>query len=243
MSKKAKIIVIVVVLLLAIAIAVKFIFFRKEFLYAGTLEVTKVDVPARVNAVVLERIVDEGDHVKKDQTLLTFLCDDIAVQRDIINIDYNRADKLYKSGSSSKEVYDQMKSKKDDIDLKVSWCVVKSPVSGTVLNKYHEKGEMVNPGERLFTLGDVKEIYAWVYVPQPLVAQLKLGQELNGYIPELDMKQFPGRITVISSEAEFTPKNVQTREERTRLVYGIKVKFSNDKEILKPGMTIEVKID
>jgi HlyD family secretion protein len=66
--------------------------------------------------------------------------------------------------------------------------------------------------------------------------------KLKGYLPELKMKEFDGRILKINDVAEFTPKNVQTQEERERLIYGVKVSFleSNADEILKPGMTIEV---
>jgi len=102
---------------------------------------------------------------------------------------------------------------------------------------------MVSPGTRLFTLANLREdIYAFIYVPQNLVAGLKLDEKLEGYLPELNMKRFDGTIIKISDEAEFTPKNVQTREERTRLVYAIKVSFDNPEEVLKPGMTIEVKL-
>jgi HlyD family secretion protein len=65
---------------------------------------------------------------------------------------------------------------------------------------------------------------------------------VNGYLPEAGDRAFPGRISVIYSEAEFTPKNVQTRSERTRLVFAVKVSFPNPDETLKPGMTVEVEL-
>jgi len=64
---------------------------------------------------------------------------------------------------------------------------------------------------------------------------------VEGLLPEMPGKRFPGRIALLRDEAEFTPKNVQTRSERTRLVYGVKLVFPNPDGILKPGMTIEVK--
>lgn len=71
------------------------------------------------------------------------------------------------------------------------------------------------------------------------LAELSIGQEVIGYLPEAE-QPFKGTITVINDEAEFTPKNVQTKQERTRLVYGVKVSFENDdKFTLKPGMTVE----
>jgi HlyD family secretion protein len=240
---KRKKILIGVGVAVVVGIAIKLIFFRAIFLYAGTIEATKVDVPARVTSVISKLSVKEGDHVQKAQALLSLSCEDYRLAQQIATQDYDRADRLFRGGSQSKETYDQMKNRKQDADLKVAWCDVTSPLNGVVLNKYHEEGEMVTPGTRLFTLANLREdIYAYIYVPQNLVATLKLGQKLPGYLPELNMQSFDGTITLVSDQAEFTPKNVQTREERTRLIYAIKVAFDNPEEILKPGMTIEVKL-
>lgn len=126
--------------------------------------------------------------------------------------------------------------------MRLGWCRITSPIDGTVLSRYHEPGELVNPGTKLLTLANIKDIWAFIYVPQPEVANLKPGMKLKGYLPELNNREFSGTILKINDEAEFTPKNVQTRFERTRLVYGVKVSFleSNTDEILKPGMTIEI---
>jgi HlyD family secretion protein len=242
-SSKKKPILIAVVLMLAIGIGIKFFFFKTPFVYDGTIEATKVDVPARVTSVISKLSVKEGDHVQKNQSLITLSCEDYKLAQEIATSDFDRADRLFKAGSQPRETYDQMKNKKEDADLKVSWCDVTSPLTGIVLNKYHEEGEMVTPGTRLFTLANLKEdIYAYIYIPEELVATVKLGEKLTGTLPELNQKKFEGTVTQVSDEAEFTPKNVQTREERTRLVYAIKVAFSNPDEILKPGMTIEVKL-
>jgi HlyD family secretion protein len=156
--------------------------------------------------------------------------------------DFVRAEELYKVGSMPKETYEHTKNKKDDAALKYSWCNITAPTKGIVLDTYKEMGEWVSPGVKLLTISDLSSVWAYVYVPQTMLAKLSLGMKVKAYLPELDMKEFDGAITKINSEAEFTPKNVQTREERTRLVYGIKITFQNDKEILKPGMSIEAKL-
>jgi HlyD family secretion protein len=74
------------------------------------------------------------------------------------------------------------------------------------------------------------------------VIKISLGLSVDGFIPESKMKKIPGKIVHIKDEAEFTPRNVQTRKERTRLVYGVKVEFENSDGFLKPGMTIEIKL-
>jgi HlyD family secretion protein len=102
----------------------------------------------------------------------------------------------------------------------------------------------VEPGTKLLTVANVKDIWAYIYVPQPDVFKLKPGEVLTAYLPEAGMRPFAGHILKINDEAEFTPKNVQTRAERERLVFGVKVSFlgANDAEVLKPGMTVEVEL-
>ena len=138
--------------------------------------------------------------------------------------------------------FDRIRFLREDSALKTRWLTIRAPLAGTVLNTYFEAGEMVGPGARVATLADLSEVWAWVYVPQPVLASLKLGGPVTGTLPELKGKSFTGRLAEIREKAEFTPKNVQTREERTRLVYGVKVVFPNPDRILKPGMTIEARL-
>jgi HlyD family secretion protein len=137
-----------------------------------------------------------------------------------------------------------MRNQRDDTDVRLAWCSIASPIEGKVLSRYHEPGEWVTPGTKILTLANVRDIWAYIYVPQPRVASLSPGMKLKGYLPELGNREFDGTILKISDEAEFTPKNVQTQAERERLVFGVKVSFRdvNAEEILKPGMTIEVEL-
>ncbi|MBC7537639.1 MAG: efflux RND transporter periplasmic adaptor subunit [Bacteriovorax sp.] len=243
-SKSIKKRISIILLLVVVGIAVKLFFFRKPFYYAGTVETTKVDISARVTSVIALLNFKEGDHVTKNQLLMQLSCEDYKLANLITTQDFIRTERLYKQGSQSKEIFDQMKNRKDDSDLKISWCNITSPLDGIALNKYHEAGEMVTPGTRLLTLGNLKkDIYAYIYIPQNLINKILIGKKLTGYLPESNMQAFEGTVTQVGEEAEFTPKNVQTREERTRLVYAIKISFINPDEVLKPGMTIEVKID
>jgi len=242
MKNKKPLIVLAILILAAVGFALKFYVFPAKFLYAGTVEATRVDVPARVTSVVATRTASEGDKVTQGQVLMELSCEDYKLAAGIAQDNYSRAARLYRQGSEAKEAYDQILNRKQDVDLKVAWCKIVAPLTGTILNKYHEPGEMVNPGTRLFTMANLQDIYAYIYVPQESVAKLKIGQKLTGILPELKDKEFAGTISHINDEAEFTPKNVQTREERTRLVFGVKIAFDNKDEILKPGMTVEVNL-
>ena len=224
------------------AFVIKFVFFKSEFRYAGTIEATKVAVPSRISSIIASLDAKEGDRVQAGQTLLKMSCEDYTLNAKLADDNHARAEQLFKEGSLSQQDYDIVKNKKEDADLKASWCDVKSPLTATVLTKYHEVGEVVTPGTKLFTLADIKDIYAYIYIPQPRIADLRLQETITGHLPEMKDRTFEGTITWISEEAEFTPKNVQTQEERSRLVYGIKISLKNNDEILKPGMTIEISL-
>jgi HlyD family secretion protein len=243
-KKLPKIIVVGIAVVIAAVLIGKFLLSREAFLYAGTLEATKVDLSARVSSTISGVRVREGDHVKEHQELVALSCEDIKIAAALANDNYRRTLGLFRTGTASQETMDRVRSIKKDADVRLGWCSIASPISGTVLNRYHEPGELANPGTKLLTLANIRDIWAYIYVPQPEVSKLKAGMKLKGYLPELNNRVFEGTIVKINDEAEFTPKNVQTRSERERLVFGVKVSFlgSNEQEILKPGMTIEVKL-
>jgi HlyD family secretion protein len=241
MKKKPRIIILIVILIAA-GVAIKTIFFKSSFLYAGTLEATKVDLSAQLSSPIARVNVQEGERLKIGQEAVALVCDDTKVAADLARINYDRGLRLYKAGSMSQDSWDQVKNRKEDSDVRMSWCSIQSPIDAVVLSRYHEPGEWVTPGTKILTLANIKDIWAFIYVPQPDVSRLQPGMKLKGYLPELNNREFEGTVLKINDEAEFTPKNVQTRAERTRLVFGVKVSFlgSNNEEILKPGMTIEV---
>ena len=114
---------------------------------------------------------------------------------------------------------------------------ITSPIDGTVTEKLVEPGEVVAPGQRLFTLYNLDKLYFEGYVPESKVGLIHLGQ--RGYITvdAYPNKKFPVVLTYISSRAEFTPKEVQTKEERVKEVFRVKLKLlENPNHVLKPGM-------
>ena len=226
------------------AVTVAFFILEKPFRYAGTLEATKVDLSARLAAAIDQVRVQEGDRVKQGETLVTLSCEDYKIAARLAHENYQRSLGLSKIGTVSAETMDQVRHQRDDADVRLAWCSIAAPIEGTVLSRYHEPGEWVTPGTKILTLANVRDIWAYIYVPQPTVARLSPGMKLKGYLPELGNREFDGTILKINDEAEFTPKNVQTQAERERLVFGVKVSFrdANAEEILKPGMTIEVEL-
>ena len=117
---------------------------------------------------------------------------------------------------------------------------LKSPVAGTVTSRLADNGELVAPRTAIVVVTDLDRAWANVYVDAPVVPRLALGQTIP-LVTDANQR-IDGKITFISPKAEFTPRNVQTAEERTKLVYRIKVTTDNRQGILKPGMPVEAEI-
>lgn len=118
-----------------------------------------------------------------------------------------------------------------------------SPVSGTVLNRYAEAGELATIGTPLFKIADIGTIFLRAYVTNDQLAQIKLNGEVTVRVDDGHggMKSYKGRINWISDKSEFTPKTIQTKNERANLVYALKIAVPND-GFLKIGMYGEVKL-
>lgn len=234
--------------IIAVSVAVLFvlvgaclIFWRHTpFAYSGVVEAVEVDVPSRLADTIESLPVQEGSPVRKGEVLATLECKDVSLQQAIAQKEFERASQLLKTTAGSRENYDLKKHQFDQASLHKDWCEIKSPLTGKVLYKYYEEGEFIPAGRKLLTVADLAQMDVWVYVEHDLLARLQPGMEVTGFLPETG-QHFKGTVLTINDEAEFTPKNVQTRRERERLVYGVKTRFANDaKQTLKPGMTLEV---
>lgn len=120
--------------------------------------------------------------------------------------------------------------------------VLYAPVTGVVLRKNMELGETSAPGMPVYTVGDLENPWVKVYVKEDKLGLLKLGNRAGITVDSYPGKIYEGKVTYLSSEAEFTPKSVQTQEERVKLVFGVKVSVKNINDELKPGMPADVRI-
>jgi HlyD family secretion protein len=119
---------------------------------------------------------------------------------------------------------------------------IEAPISGVVLRKNLEVGETANPGVPIVTLIDPNELWLRGYVPETDVGRIKVGQTARVMIDAFPNRPFSGKLSEISSEAEFTPKNVQTQKERVNLVFRVKISVDNPDSILKPGLPADAEI-
>ena len=117
-----------------------------------------------------------------------------------------------------------------------------APVAGVVLRKNLEAGETASPGVPILTLMDPKDVWVRAYIPEEEVGRIKIGDRARVTVDAYAGRVFAGRISEIASEAEFTPKNVQTKKERVNLVFRIKIAVDNPDGILKPGMPADADV-
>jgi HlyD family secretion protein len=126
------------------------------------------------------------------------------------------------------------------LDDQIKKSNILNPINGTVLVKYAEVGEITSFGKPLYKIADLSTMQLRTYISEPQLANIKIGQEVWIKIDEGDtMKSYKGKISWIASEAEFTPKVIQTKEERVALVYAVKIDVKNDGS-LKIGMPAEM---
>lgn len=116
---------------------------------------------------------------------------------------------------------------------------VHAPLGGTVLRRDVEVGETVLPGSALMALADLSVMDVKIYVPGPMLGRIRLGERVEVVTDSYPDRRLSGSVATIADEAEFTPKNVQTRDERVRLVYRVKVRVPNPDGILKSGMPVD----
>ena len=146
-----------------------------------------------------------------------------------------------------KETIDQARAKVEQVaanlklaETRLGYATVVSPLSGVVLSKNIEPGEFVVAGTPIVTVGDLVNVWLRAYIEEPDLDRVKVGQ--RAIVTTDAGKTFEGHVGFISSEAEFTPKNVQTQKERVKLVYRIKIDITNPNMELKPGMPADAEI-
>ncbi|MCA9518524.1 MAG: efflux RND transporter periplasmic adaptor subunit [Myxococcales bacterium] len=126
--------------------------------------------------------------------------------------------------------------------LGVEECRIVAPRAGIVTARNFEPGEVVLPGSRVVTVVDIGEVKATFYLPNAELAAAKPGRPVEVVADAIPGKTFAGVIRRVGAEAEFTPRNVQTRDDRDRLVYAVEVAVPNPEEALRPGMPVEIAI-
>lgn len=184
------------------------------------------------------------ENLLKDGAATTKQLDDIDAQLKILQGQFDALlSTLHNNLASIDENSSAIELQIAQIEDRLSKCRIVSPVGGTVLAKYAEAGELAAVGRPLMKVADLGQVYLRAYFTSEQLSSLRLGQQVTvtaefGGDERID---YPGRITWIASESEFTPKSIQTRNARANLVYAVKIAVKNDGR-LKLGLYGEVKL-
>jgi len=209
----------------------------------------------------LEEAGKELELAKKDDERLTKLLSEGAVsetQKEQADLRLKTAQEGHKSASENYQLLLRGKEKEEiemvEAEIKgyqaqeqfllsqIQDTRVVSPVDGFLEIKHIEKGELALPGTLLFSLIDLNQTYVNAYLPERLIGRIKIGNSVEVISDSFPEKIFKGQVDYISDQAEFAPKNIQTKEERLKLVFRIKSYLQNTQGELKPGMPVDVKI-
>jgi len=238
---------------------------------SGTIEVTEVDIGFKTPGRIARLLAEEGHRVKKgdrlavlDSAELRSIVDQNRASVRSAEAEFEKARKDYdryrtlaqdgaitsqqldasrKAHDASLSLLDQARAALRTAEVRLNDLTVDAPVSGVVLSRNAEPGETVAAGVTVYTLGDLANPWVKVYVNETKLGLVRLGQKAQVSVDTFPGKVYEGEVTYIASEAEFTPKNVQTQEERVKLVFGMKVGVQNINDELKPGMPADVKIN
>lgn len=169
--------------------------------------------------------------------------EDIQAQLDILERQLAaQKESLQNTNSNVSGQADALEAQVMQLEDKIHKCVITSPVSGTILAKYSEAGELAVQGRALFKVADLDNIRLRAYITADQLTGLKLGQSVKVFADQgtSGRKEYAGTLVWISDKAEFTPKTIQTRDERANLVYAVKIAVKND-GLIKLGMYGDIK--
>jgi HlyD family secretion protein len=225
------------------------IFINKKQLEAqiAALLAKKPNIPVQLSALQEQLKTAEVEQKRiasllKSDAATTKQLDDVNAQVEITKkqIDAQKSTLVISSEGINKDVL-PLQVQVEQLNDQLQKCKIINPINGTVLTKYAEQNEMAATGKALYKIADLSTIILRVYISSNQLAQVKLNQKVKVHTDDGTggFKEDEGTITWISDKAEFTPKTIQTKDERANMVYAIKIKMSND-GIYKIGMYGEV---
>ena len=158
--------------------------------------------------------------------------ENIETQLEVLNTQENKAKASLKAAQAGLNL----------IQTQIDNAYILSPITGFVLAKNFDQGELVIPGARLFKIGNLNDAWLKIYLVEKDIGRIALGAKAKVQVDAYPKEFFEGTVTWIAKEAEFTPKNIQTKEERTGLVFAVKISIPNPNQKLLPGMPADARI-
>ncbi len=228
----------------------------------GVIDTTQLHFKKEVLKAGIKTIDSKAESVESQRSVLV-------EQLDLLKTNQKRIQKMFKDGAATQKQLDDInaevsitKQKIKNINIQrnsvlaekqsllaqikqtndlIDKCIIKNPVDGTVLVNFTKEAEFAAPGKPLYTVQDVNNLTLRAYVSETQLTSIKIGQGVKVEVDALKGTQMlQGKIYWISNTAEFTPKQIQTKEERRNLVYAVKIRMDNSNGILKIGMPANI---
>jgi len=171
-----------------------------------------------------------------------YLAAEAAVEMAQAQLDALRAGATAEEIATIEAQVDQARAALESLLVLRDKLVVAAPIDGMVLEKSIHKGELAAPGATLLTLGDLSEVTLTVYVPEGRLGHVFIGQQVEVRVDSFPERTFLGAVVAIAHQAEFTPRNVQTQEERVNMVFAVDVEIPNPNHVLRPGVPADAVI-
>jgi HlyD family secretion protein len=219
-------------------------FLQNKQLLAGMQELRQNRLSAQRSAALAREQYENTD--KKYQRLKSLLAEGSSTQQqyDDVELALKAAQTQHENARTMLMALDakeaQLSAQLELIGSQLKDYRVIAPITGTVIDKYVESGEIARPGGPVVNLADLTRMWIKIYLKETDLARIRLNGGAELRVTAYPQQIFPGRIAQIADKAEFTPKNVQTREARADLVYAVKIMVDNPEGILKIGMPADV---
>lgn len=199
-----------------------------------------IDEAYHVTKAQVERSTREVLLAQASLNLARSTLTEIQLRRNDVNTIEKELNAARTDEDVAKAVVDSALASKREVEATLADTFIYSPVKGTVTDKVIELGENVVPGTPIVVLTDMNELYVKTYVEQRDIGKVKLNSPCRIYVDSFPDRHFDGRVILVASKAEFTPRDVQMYEHRSTMVYKIKVGIDNPEGILKPGMPADI---
>lgn len=215
---------------------------------SGAVEAQQYQVASVIAGRVMKVAAAEGDVVKQGQTL-------VVLDQSALKLQVEQAEQGVKAAraalSNAKEDgsdadvtaararLNQAEAAVDLAKIQLGYATVYAPHSGLVVTLTTNAGENAGPGRTLLTLSDPGDLFVRVFVPETQIGNVKIGQQATVTADSVS-EPYPGTVSFVASEAQFTPTNVETKDQRTKLVFEVRVRISDTSGALKAGMPVDV---
>ncbi len=205
---------------------------QEKVMVAGLTVAEQTVLEVRVRKQELEKNLTRARNLHATGDLPDKDLESVEAQYDVLKVQESKAQAGLKAARAQVEL----------VQTQLANAHIRSPIEGVVMVRNFEVGELIFTGAQILKIGDLKRAWLRIYIPEKQVGRIRLAAAATVYVDAYPGQPFAGQVTWIAREAEFTPKNIQVKEERSQLVFAVKIAIENGAEKLLPGMPADAEI-